>query len=1609
MSSSHHPPLRCFHWLVVCALLINGFGAAFLPQSVAQAAPLALAGAESAVRVAYLYKNDEGTAQSFANLLNGNGYAVQAFQYAATPEAPFKVMLPLITGGGTGAANASSIVALPTKIGEIPNFANFDLIIVAADSGANDQWQPAEGLFEAIQNSGLPVVGLGTGGHALFGRLGLPNGYPHGVAGTAATIQVADFGDSQPLYGGITLTENSLLQVYQSAQPVISIPLADRLENGVRLAALENDGGSFPIVQAEQRYLLWGFEGSADSMTETGKQLFRNALHFGAQNIELTLQSRSFTPDAGVDPALLAALQGTSGLHAYAQLTHLPSESEREALKQSGVTLLNFVGDTLYYAFVSPTINPADALFSSLVRWLGPIPAPDKIAPDLYKGNYEPWAVTESGALKLLVTFHQDVTDAAAQAILQALGTSGELYGEHVMATLLAKEKVETLAQQDGVAWIDMGPAPLQPLNDVARNDLNVNLAQLANTATNPAYYGGLDGSTVTVGIFDTGVNTPTFTHNDFAGRLVRTQNDTNGHGSHVAGIVGASGANSVSNCPGGSCTPYQYRGMAPNVKIAPYGSWNAATMDEAVNTYHIEASNHSYIQNCGAYDSLSQTVDMLVRGQLTNGGTAIPMHTVVWAAANQGGGAQYCTTGTLPDGSDPDTNPDPDPTTGPRGYFSVLSPSKNSIDVGAYNPGDPQSVTSFSSRGPTWDGRLKPDVMAPGCMTSTDNKTQGYVGKCGTSMASPAVTGIVALLTEQYHQSFSSAGRPMPSTIKALLVQTANDMIHMPGQPGFSEFGWNDPDTGQPVIYQAGPDWSTGYGAVNAQKAASYIKAHNFLEGTVTPADANDSYTVNVLPGQSELKITLAWDDEPGNPAWGVQAKQLVNNLDLSLVAPDGVTVWRPWVLPALPRAALNGMGQDIGTPDPIVRATNIVTATRGVDNLNNLEQVQVPNPAAGVWTIRVNAASLPNGNPQKYSLAGDFRTFNIVNPKTGNVAEAGDPATPNVFPVVLEGVRSTDGSPSALADVTASEFSVQIEGTAATIINGSPVGDQFWLMVRPAPGVYSAGSKYDLSVTWNGHGSDSETRAVLFTEREITDRAVVIDHSGSMDEFDKMAAAQNAARLFVDQSLPQDRIAVVSFSDNSTVNYPTTLVPDAGPSAVLDAAKSAINGLTPSGMTAIGKGLLDGQAQVTAAPADHSVADVIILLSDGMENVDPLYNTPAVKGVIEPTDTIIHTVAVGPASAGFHSLLETIADDNGGEFRAVNETGAGVMASATDATVQTGIEAWPTTLPNRLGDVYKQYAEEVLNESRLFQARGVGNPVTGALQTFDINVPSSLSRINFSFNWAQPNGNSVFQVVDPKQHVYTFKKGDTQNKNCRGDDTHVVCIIEAPEPGIWKTSQRVGGEVNEWALWVSAKAAVSFQLWVGTPERQRVMGQPVQLLGFLGEGEKALAGQSIKLNIFFPGGSSRSLELLDDGLHGDGVADDGLYSNIFGEGSLPGAYAVRGVAEGKDMLGQPFTLFKNTGFHLRPKVVYVHKGDMDTAEAYRNLIENNGVAVDQISMDQLPTTNLSPYNLVIIAPETGSLDQWGTDEMVRQIVQYKKPVLGWVRAAMPTLARSS
>lgn len=1574
--------------------------------SVAEAAPMA----DAEVRTAILYSSDASGAQAFADLLNGNGHGAQTFQVEGpdvatptptpSPTAAHMLNLPYVRNGNGGGMAAAGLQA-------VPDFSNFDLILVMSDTGAEDKWSNESGLVDAIKNSGLPVVGIGRGGHILFGLLGLAIGHPNTVAINGNSIQVADFGDSQPLYtmpNGVTIPENQIIQILKSEKTGVAVPLQERLPEGIRFASVPGQSSQYPIVQEAGRFLLWGFETSAGDLTGDGVKLFLNSLRFQTQELTIPLQNRTFTPSAGIEQALLDAIAaaGEAGVHALVQLNRLPTAEEVKMLAEAGLNLINFIDGTTYAAHFSPNFDSKNATVQQLVRWAGLYVPADKVDPKILAGDFEEWAENKDGTVNLFVLFFDDTSEATEKTVLEKYAQSAERYTDHKWAVVMEKAQIVPLSGEDSVRWIEEGPAPALPTNDVARDELFVDEVQNATVSAGSIFYAGLDGTGVNVGVWDTGVAN----HADFAGRLLRTQAevDPGGHGTHVAGIIGASGAQSVANCPSGTCTDFQMRGMAPNVGLIPYRSgWSASEMEEGINDFSMDISNHSYVMTCGDYSTAARDVDRLLRGQLSSGGNSIPPHIAFFAAANQGTAAQWCRQDST------------DSSTGPRGYFSVLSPAKNQTTVGAINPASGYDLRSSSSRGPTWDGRLKPDVMAHGCEVSTDNNpANNYQNKCGTSMASPATAGVAALLTEQYHKAFPGQGNPNNATVKAVLVQTASDLEHQPGQAGFAEYGWNDPDTGQPVIYHAGPDWSTGYGVIHAQRAVSAMRAGNFVEDTVSPGSTTDNYTFNVSGGRTELKFTLVWDDEPGDPTKAISATQLVNDLDLLVIDPDGIQ-FRPWVLPALP---MNG-DPTTGNADPIVRNTHILPAVRGVDRLNNVEQVSITNAAGlktGNWTIRVTANALPNNNPQDYTLAGDFRKLNIVEPQTGNVAEAGDPNNPNVVLVVVEAVNGLTGAsgPSNLQDASPGDFTVQINGTGATIISGLPVGDQYWLNVRPASGVYAGGSKYDLKVSWTGFGDDTESRAILFTEREVTDRSIVMDYSGSMSNFDKMAAAQNAARLFIDQSLIGDRIAVVGFSTNAITPYPLAEVSADPAQPELNAAKAAVNALTPDDLTAIGKGLLAGKTEVEKAPADFSLVDVLILLSDGMENVDPDYDTPAVKGVIEPTDIIVHTVAVGPASAGHHSLLDTIAGDNGGSAYQVTEAGTTMSAASTTATAAlTGVDAWPNTLPNRLGDTYKAIAEDILKETRLFQATGIADPKVGT-ERWEIQVPDGLSRITFAVNWSEKGHLLILQVQDPDGNVYMY---DQKNPNCRNDETHQTCIIDQKViPGTWLLSVHFekSSTKNEYVVWASAHHPVSFQLFVGTPQQERVVHNPIQLIGFLMQGEKSLAGQKVEVRIFGPqdtnektdpkdpqglnaaATSAMTIELFDDGMHGDGAKDDGIYGAVFTGGNLPGPYTVRGRAMGKDINGEPFELFRSTTFNLMPRALYVYDNDRSKARNIEDLLEQNGIGVDLVRVGEVPSVNLNEYSLVIIGADTGNGDRWGTREAFNHIIQNERRVMG-------------
>lgn len=407
-----------------------------------------------------------------------------------------------------------------------------------------------------------------------------------------------------------------------------------------------------------------------------------------------------------------------------------------------------------------------------------------------------------------------------------------------------------------------------------------------------------LRGGDVTLGVVDEGP----VEHADFAGRLTnRDTGDVSEHTTHVCGTLAGSGFASEG----------LYRGVAPDATLVVWNFDDPIGDMPDVIARDVNWLNNSWVYflaesegNCdyvGAYDSFTADYDRVVSGEFGR-----PLG-VSFAAGNMAGSA-VCGAAERDD-------------------FATLPPpatAKNVIAVGSADGG--LDVSWFSSRGPTNDGRTKPDLVAPGCMPPlpvyivSTAPGGGYAGPgwCGTSMAAAQVTAAGGLLTELAAQDEIEL---TPALVKALLVASARD------------------------IDRPGPDFRSGWGELDVVAAAAMLR----FGGFATPAalDGNDPLvmTLDVAQGTPALEITLVWDDPAASPS---AARVLVNDLNLRLLDPVG-DVHLPWLL------------------DPDDPAAPAIV---GIDEVNNVEQLRVASPIGGVWTLFVEATDLMAAQP--FALAG-------------------------------------------------------------------------------------------------------------------------------------------------------------------------------------------------------------------------------------------------------------------------------------------------------------------------------------------------------------------------------------------------------------------------------------------------------------------------------------------------------------------------------------------------------------------------------------------------------------------------------------------------------------
>ena len=467
---------------------------------------------------------------------------------------------------------------------------------------------------------------------------------------------------------------------------------------------------------------------------------------------------------------------------------------------------------------------------------------------------------------------------------------------------------------------------------------------------------GATDIMTNKLNIWDEGV--PRLTHVEFGGRLVEKDNATKtiDHSTHVAGIMFSKGSNSLA------------KGMAYGIKGASSYDWFDDESEMAAAAANgLLVSNHSYgniagwnynddstrweyngkwnekeDSKFGFYDDGAQAMDSIAYNA--------PNYLIVKSAGNT-----HASTGPKvgdtywrrdEKGKWYDAGKRPDSLSSNDAYETLPMDvtAKNILTVGAvqgiaagYSKKEDVIMTSFSSWGPSDDGRIKPDIVTDGqsVYSTTNSSDSSYGYSSGTSMASPGAAASLFLLQELSQQIVPNKFM-RSATIKGLAIHTANEAGLFPG-----------------------PDYKFGWGLLNIGEAATVLSNALTNKNNSSSVDLvyeniledKTSYSVSVIAsGNKPLKATLSWTDIKGTVQKNLNdtTRRLVNDLDIKITK-DSVT-YLPWKLnPKLPE-------------NP---------ASRAINSLDNVEKVEIDSTLIGTsYTVTVNHKNNLVRGQQSYSL---------------------------------------------------------------------------------------------------------------------------------------------------------------------------------------------------------------------------------------------------------------------------------------------------------------------------------------------------------------------------------------------------------------------------------------------------------------------------------------------------------------------------------------------------------------------------------------------------------------------------------------------------------------
>lgn len=643
-----------------------------------------------------------------------------------------------------------------------------------------------------------------------------------------------------------------------------------------------------------------------------------------------------------VSAAPAAALTGLQLI----QFESAPTPEQRQVLAALGVDLISYVPDDAFIADAD-SVPPGKLRALPFIRWFGPLKAEHKIHGKLTRqlAAQNAKAETELPVSVLLAPRARLNDAAAARGQFSRIIGQTELRQGTILRGGIPSSKLQQLADSPAVLWIE--PAPQMKLQDEIATKIVAGDDGNAGTLAS-VHQLGFTGAGVTVAVADSGLDSgdTNSMHPDITGRVtalfhygaLEDAADEHSHGTHCAGIIAGNGATGEVDDNG-----FLFGlGVAPGATLIGQRLFDAAGGYTYTNASFEQLTRDAKLAGAdvgsnswgddtqGRYDLSAMEFDALVRDAVSDDFAAGDQPYILeFSAGNAGPGIQTIGSPAVA-----------------KNVIATGAAQNDRPDLLVYGDG-PDAMADFSSRGPCEDGRIKPDVTAPGTWIASlrsvyadDNNAWGeispnYMYQGGTSQAGPHVSGAAAVFVQYWRQTHTNA-TPSPAMVKAALINSATDMDETAiGSTGVDEDG--EPiDVGFPQEANPVPNNDEGWGRVDLPNLIGSTKNYQFVDQSILLTnDQVFEQRILIANADEPLKITLTYTDVPGTP---LTVPALVNDLDLEVLAPNG-HVYR---------------GNQFNAGESIADAPDF-------DSINNVEAVHLTAPVAGEYLVRIRARNVP------------------------------------------------------------------------------------------------------------------------------------------------------------------------------------------------------------------------------------------------------------------------------------------------------------------------------------------------------------------------------------------------------------------------------------------------------------------------------------------------------------------------------------------------------------------------------------------------------------------------------------------------------------------------